>query len=437
MYLLLQAGEFPEAAGRRNDEVFGLFIVSKLPTGVVGVLVAAVLAAAMSTLSSSLNSSANAAVTDFYRPLRPGRPEGHYVRVSRLMTAAWGVAQMGVAYLAYRAGGNKSVVEQVLAVAGFTTGLLLGLFLLGSMRGRYGPGRRWRGWCGVRGGVSGVAAVVRADGRWACRSSIAAVLAWPWFAPVGAGQRVRWRWPSICLPGHVQRTVEPKGEPPAPASGALWTTFRPKPGTRRRPTSTSLSARAVRPAGARGGREGRARVAAQAERSPAASRSSPTGCGPAAGWCTSGRARRRLGVLDASECPPTFNSPPTGGGRHRRRAGRPDARDRRGPRTARAAAATRQRNLSAATYSSASRRAVARPTSWPGSTRGHRRVHHRLCRAIRGRNSSPGVDLQSRPSSGPEVLSGSTRLKAGTATKLVLNMLSTARWCGSGRPTAT
>ena len=74
MFLLMKAGLFPEADGRRNDEVFGLFIVTKLPTGVVGVLVAAVLAAAMSTLSSSLNSSANAVVTDFYRPLRPNHP---------------------------------------------------------------------------------------------------------------------------------------------------------------------------------------------------------------------------------------------------------------------------------------------------------------------------------------------------------------------------
>src|SRR5206468_9724855 len=33
MYLLFQGGLFPEAAGKRNDEVFGLFIVTKLPTG--------------------------------------------------------------------------------------------------------------------------------------------------------------------------------------------------------------------------------------------------------------------------------------------------------------------------------------------------------------------------------------------------------------------
>ncbi|MDY3556397.1 sodium/solute symporter [Gemmata sp. JC717] len=192
MYLLLEGGQFPEAAGKRNDEVFGLFIVTKLPTGVVGVLVAAVLAAAMSTLSSSLNSSANAVVTDFYRPLRPNREEWHYVLLSRVMTAVWGLAQMGVAYGAYKAGGNKSVVQQVLAVAGFTTGLLLGLFLLGSTK------RFVQSWAALTGLVCGFATVFTV---WLPSSGITenlpvpsfykgTLIAWPWFAPIGAGTTV-------------------------------------------------------------------------------------------------------------------------------------------------------------------------------------------------------------------------------------------------------
>ncbi|MBN9122583.1 MAG: sodium/solute symporter [Planctomycetes bacterium] len=193
MYLLLQGGLFPEAAGKRNDEVFGLFIVTKLPTGVVGVLVAAVLAAAMSTLSSSLNSSANAVVTDFYRPLRPHHPENWYVLLSRVMTAVWGVAQMGVAYAAYRFGEKKSVVEQVLTVAGFTTGLLLGLFLLGSARK---PVRSWAALTGLVCGFLTVFAVwlpssgLTADLEWVPEFYKGALLAWPWFAPVGTATTV-------------------------------------------------------------------------------------------------------------------------------------------------------------------------------------------------------------------------------------------------------
>src|SRR5262245_54413272 len=171
MYLLAQQGLFSEAAGAKNDEVFSLFIINKLPTGLVGILVAAVLAAAMSTLSSSLNSSANAVVTDFYRPLRPNHPEGWYVLLSRVMTAVWGIAQMAVAYLAYRLGGDKSVVEKVLMVAGFTTGLLLGLFILGSLR------RPVRSSAALAGLVCGFIAVVVV---WVPSAFGDPILAWPW-----------------------------------------------------------------------------------------------------------------------------------------------------------------------------------------------------------------------------------------------------------------
>ena len=164
--------------------MFGLFIVTKLPTGVVGILVAAVLAAAMSTLSSSLNSSANAFVTDFYRPLRPRRSEGHYVTLSRVMTAVWGVAQMAVAVAAYHLGGQKSIVEQVLTVAGFTTGLLLGLFVLGSLR------RPVRSGAALVGMVCGFAAVLAVWLPSLPPFLNRTLLAWPWFAPLGAGTTV-------------------------------------------------------------------------------------------------------------------------------------------------------------------------------------------------------------------------------------------------------
>jgi len=195
MYLLAQAGLFPEAArAESNDEVFGLFIIHKMPTGVVGVLIAAVLAAAMSTLSSSLNSSANAVVTDFYRPLRPHHPEGWYVLLSRIMTAVWGVAQMAVAYIAYRLGGNKSVVDQVLAVAGFTMGLLLGLFILGSLRWRVSSSAALTGLiCGFLVVFSiwlPSSALARAFPEWVPYWYRQPVLAWPWFAPIGAGTTV-------------------------------------------------------------------------------------------------------------------------------------------------------------------------------------------------------------------------------------------------------
>jgi SSS family transporter len=137
LYVLNVQGALPVDAAiasrpKFNDEVFGLFIVRSMPTGVVGLIIAAVLAAAMSTLSSSLNSSASAAVADFYRPLRPDRSERHYLLVSKLMTLLWGVAQTSVALGALWLGSSSNIVTQVLTIAGFTTGMILGLFLLGS-----------------------------------------------------------------------------------------------------------------------------------------------------------------------------------------------------------------------------------------------------------------------------------------------------------------
>jgi solute:Na+ symporter, SSS family len=116
LFVAMKTGTFDTGTATK-DEVFGLFIVTKMPVGVVGILVAAILAAAMSTLSSSLNSSANAFVTDFYKPLVPNKSEESYVLLSRIMTVVWGIAQMGVAILAYRIGSERSVVERVLAVA--------------------------------------------------------------------------------------------------------------------------------------------------------------------------------------------------------------------------------------------------------------------------------------------------------------------------------
>ena len=180
LYLLQEAGRFPASVGKANDEAFSLFIVTKLPAGLVGLLVAAVLAAAMSTLSSSLNSSANALVTDFYRPLAASRSERHYVGVGRAMTAVFGLSQMAVAYTAFRASRGQSVVDQVLAVAGMTTGLLLGVFILGSLR------RPVPSWAAFVGFAAGALAVGGAwlSGQYADRTGF--TLAYPWFAPLGA-----------------------------------------------------------------------------------------------------------------------------------------------------------------------------------------------------------------------------------------------------------
>ncbi len=127
----------PEVAAKA-DRVFPHFIVTQLPHGLIGLVAAAIFAAAMSTLSSSLNSLAATAVTDFYRPLfAPDKSDRHYLNVSRLMTAAWGVVQIAVAMIVIAMKGRG--VDAVLAVASFTNGPVLGLFFLSALTRRVGP----------------------------------------------------------------------------------------------------------------------------------------------------------------------------------------------------------------------------------------------------------------------------------------------------------
>jgi Na+/proline symporter len=131
------AGAFIVNGRVQADRIFPHFIVTELPPGVVGLVIAAIFAAAMSTLSSSLNSSAAAAVADFYMPLTANaRSDAHYLSVSRTLTVVWGVVQIGVALAAIRI--SQSVVTEVLAIASFTNGIILGVFFLGTFTSRVG-----------------------------------------------------------------------------------------------------------------------------------------------------------------------------------------------------------------------------------------------------------------------------------------------------------
>ena len=114
-----------------RDKIFPTFIVSFLPHGVRGIMVAAILAAAMSNLSSSLNALASTTVVDFYQPfLKKNAGVADQLRVSRWITVFWGLA---LTLLAILSRGVKSVLEAGLTIASITYGSMLGVFLLGVM----------------------------------------------------------------------------------------------------------------------------------------------------------------------------------------------------------------------------------------------------------------------------------------------------------------
>jgi len=116
------------------DRIYPTFIVSRMPHGISGLLIAAILAAAMSNLSAALNSLSSSAIMDFYARLRPHTDEKTKLRLSRLATIAWALVLFGLAIIALHKVGR--VVEVGLQIASVAYGALLGVFLLGILTRR-------------------------------------------------------------------------------------------------------------------------------------------------------------------------------------------------------------------------------------------------------------------------------------------------------------
>ena len=108
--------------------VFPTFILTQLPIGLAGLMIAAILAAVMSTVAAELNSLSTATVIDFYRRhFRKTATDQHYLRVSWLATGIWGAFATVVATYATSLG---SLIEVVNRVGSFFYGSLFGIFVL-------------------------------------------------------------------------------------------------------------------------------------------------------------------------------------------------------------------------------------------------------------------------------------------------------------------
>jgi N-acetylmuramic acid 6-phosphate etherase len=146
----------------------------------------------------------------------------------------------------------------------------------------------------------------------------------------------------------------------------------------------------------------------------------------------------RLGVLDASECPPTFRVAPTmvqgiiaGGEGALRRAVEGAEDDAVAGAREIAARGVGARDVVVGIAASGTTRFV-----WGalGEAKRRRAATMLLCfnpHLVIPRALRPGLVIA--PDLGPEVLTGSTRLKAGTATKLVLNILTTLAMVRMGK----
>jgi SSS family transporter len=121
--------QLPSAHFGKADRIYPTFIVSHMPHGISGLLIAAILAAAMSNLSAALNSLSSSSIMDFYMQHNPQAPEQRKILLSRLSTILWAAVLFGLAILSLREAGR--VIEVGLQIASVAYGALLGVFLLG------------------------------------------------------------------------------------------------------------------------------------------------------------------------------------------------------------------------------------------------------------------------------------------------------------------
>ncbi len=167
LFVYYQQTPLPRPLGR-TDEILPLFVVTSLPHGVAGFIVAAIVAAA---LSPSINALAATTVNDFYvKYVRPDASEDQLMRLSRLATILWGVAQIVVALGAQFV--TRSVLDSGLAILSLAAGPVLGAFLTGVLT------RRVDSRAMLIGMFAGAAVV-----GWTWWT---AATAWTWFALIGS-----------------------------------------------------------------------------------------------------------------------------------------------------------------------------------------------------------------------------------------------------------
>lgn len=163
-----------------NDQIFPTFIVERLPHGVSGLVIAAIFAAAMSNLSGSLNSLASTTVLDFYKPLlNPQASDASLLKLSRWLTAIWGVILILIAIVSRHIG---SVFTAGLTIASLVYGPLLGAFLLGIATKRANQ----RGViAGMTSSLAVMASIWAAANVPSLHQLLPLTIAWTWYVLIG------------------------------------------------------------------------------------------------------------------------------------------------------------------------------------------------------------------------------------------------------------
>ena len=191
LFLLIGVGLWAFFGARHfdsPDQIFPTFIVTAMPTGLMGLLIAAILAATMSAHSGAINSLAAATILDIYLPLsHRDSNDARTLRVAKLTSLAWGVLLLLIALL-YRQQGTPVVIV-ALAIASFTYGALLGGFALGILWPRAQQRDAITG-MGVGIAVMSVIVFAKQLAEWWPALAPIGTIAWPWYVLIGTSVTV-------------------------------------------------------------------------------------------------------------------------------------------------------------------------------------------------------------------------------------------------------
>jgi len=117
-------------ANTKPDEVFPFFIMTKLPVGVVGLILSALMAAAISSLDADLNCLSAICVSDYYARFTPRSTEKQKMFISRLIIIVAGIASLLIASYYVKIGG-EGILDVVFTLYSIFSGGIAGMFLLG------------------------------------------------------------------------------------------------------------------------------------------------------------------------------------------------------------------------------------------------------------------------------------------------------------------
>ena len=119
----------PRAKTKDSDYVFITFVLTQLPHGAIGLLVAVMFASALSSKAAELAALGTTTTIDLWRHLRPlaAADEARNVRVARRFTAMWGVCAVAFALFV---GFAENLIEAINILGSIFYGVLLGLFLV-------------------------------------------------------------------------------------------------------------------------------------------------------------------------------------------------------------------------------------------------------------------------------------------------------------------